>query len=489
LAAVIGLDLGTTNCKAVALTAEGRVLAAASSAYGLQSPHPGWAQQDVWEVWQGVTEAMQSLAAQVPPARVTGLCLSGAMHSVLLVDSDGAPLAPATTWADNRAASQVDALRTRSDPNALYQRTGCPLRSTYHPVRLRWWLLEASQLARRADRFVAIKDWILHRLTGVWATDLGLASTTGLLDIHCLRWDEEALSLAGVSPQRLPPLVSPSAVVGGLTGRAADETGLSEGLPIVAGTSDGGLANLGAGAVVPGQVVVTVGTSGAIRKVVNSPWLDPRERTWCYILVEGRWFAGGAINNGGLALQWVRENFYADLPVDEGYEQALKDAGAIAPGAEGVLLLPYFTGERSPHWDSYARAVVHGLGLEHTRAHVARAALEGVAFCLADVWEALADEEGKLAEPARLTGGITRAPTWAQLVADVLGIPLVPMEVADASALGAAMLGHWALGNVKTFGVSQTPEVSRMVLEPDPERHAFYVRRHQAFQSLYRLLR
>ena len=487
MALLIGLDLGTTSCKAVALTAEGRLLAAASTTYSLQWPQPGWAEQDVWKVWRGTAEALQALAAQLLPAQVTGICLSGAMHSLFPVDDEATPLAPAMAWADNRAAPQATALSARTDPHTLYQRTGCPLCSTYHVARLRWWFEQALQVAQRATRFIAIKDWILHRLTGVWATDLSMASATGLLDIHRLAWDEEALSLAGVSVERLPPLVVASTVVGELTKRAADETGLPAGIPVVAGGSDGGLANLGAGAVTSGQVVVTVGTSGAIRRVLDYPWLDEEERTWCYVLMEGRWFAGGAINNGGLALQWVRERFYPELPAEAGYEQLLTDAAAIPPGAGGVLMLPYFTGERSPHWNAAARAIIYGLGLEHSRAHVARATLEAVAFCLADVWQALA-EGNEPAEPARLTGGIVRAPIWVQILADVLGIPLAPVQIADASALGAAILGHWALGNIPALAEGGALPRLDLILEPDPQRHAFYSARHQAFQSLYRRL-
>lgn len=485
-ALLIGLDLGTTNCKAVALTADGHVAASASSSYRLQSPHPGWAAQDVWEVWRGVTETLRALAANVNREQVHGLCLSGAMHSLFPVDKEADPLALAMTWADNRAASYVPVLRAQTDPSALYQRTGCPLRSTYHPVRLRWWLGEGMPAPRGALRFVAIKDWILHRLTGIWATDLSLASTTGLLHLERLCWDEEVLALAGVTTDQLPPLVSPTAVVGGLTRSATEETGLPQGLPVIAGACDGGLANLGAGAISPGQVVVSIGTSGAVRKIVEHPLFDSAERIWCYLLMEGRWFVGGSINNGGLALQWICEKFYPDLPAERGYQQLLEDAATIPAGAGGVLMLPYFSGERNPHWNPQARALIHGLGLGHTRAHVARAVLEGVAFCLADVWEALVGEEQWI-EPARLTGAVTRSPVWVQILADVLGMPLVPVETADASALGAALLGHWALGNIKTLGIPQTPRVSTAFM-PDPERHAFYATRHRAFQKLYRLL-
>lgn len=486
MAVVIGLDLGTTNCKAVALGENGTVLAAVSQAYPLQSTRPGWAEQDPRQVWVGAARALRALADRSALASVAGLCVSGAMHSVLPIGEEGNPLALAMTWADQRAAGCVDSLRSQTDAHALYLRTGCPLRATYHAPRLRWWLEQGAETVRGAARFVAIKDWILHRLTGVWATDWSLASTSGLFDIRSLTWVDEALALAGVPEDRLCPVVSPEEVIGVLTKQAAMRTGLPEGLPVVAGASDGALANVGAGAVDPGQLVVTVGTSGAIRRIVRSPWFDPEERTWCYVLVKERWFAGGAINNGGLALEWVRERFYPELGAEQGYEAMLREAAAVAPGAEGVLMLPYLTGERSPHWQAGLSAVIYGLGLQHTRAHVARAAMEGVAFCLADVWQALA-EETVPAQPARLTGGITQSLLWAQIVADVLGIALAPVQVADASALGAAVLGHWALGYSRSLGW-RPHKVPASLIQPDAGRHSCYQRQHQAFQDLSRLV-
>jgi gluconokinase len=409
------------------------------------------------------------------------------MHSVLPVDAAGVPLAHALTWADQRAAPQAEALRQQLDPaarHALYARTGCRLNALYHPAKLRWWRQAAPAVFAQAARFVALKDWVFWRLTGRWLTDLGLASTTGLLDLQRLDWDPVALSLAGLDAACLPRLAAPDAVGGALQPAAAAATGLPAGLPVVPGSSDGGTANLGAGAVSPGQSVVTVGTSGAVRRLAAAPWLDPAERTWCYSLAAGRWFAGGAINNGGLALQWVRERFYPDLPGPAGYERLLHDAAAVAPGAEGVRLLPYFAGERSPHWNPSARAALTGLGLEHTRAHVARAALEGVAFCLADVWAVL--EPLPQSEPvARLTGNIARVPVWAQIVADVLGLRLEADEAADASAIGAALLGHLALGHFASLEECALRPSVVEVYEPDPVRHADYAPLHAGFQALY----
>jgi gluconokinase len=257
------------------------------------------------------------------------------------------------------------------------------------------------------------------------------------------------------------------------------------------------MANVGAGAVTAGDVVVTVGSSGAIRKVLDAPWLDDLERTWCYVSSEEGWFAGGAVNNAGLAVDWVRQCLYPDLPHARGYRRLLLDAASVPAGADGVLILPYLGGERSPHWDTPLSGVVHGLRLDHTRAHLARAVLEAVAFCLADVWEAVGGGH-PAGQPVPLTGGITRARLWAQIVADVLGIPLAPVEAADASALGAATVGWRALvgrgeapprpataegppaSSDRTTGSHAAP-----VVWPDDERHALYVARHDEFRRLY----
>lgn len=490
---MIGLDLGTTNCKAVLLDADGRVRAAASDGYRLQVPHPGWAEQDVRHVWEAAKKVLRAVAeaapADVPP---DGICFSGAMHSLLPVaDNAGTPLAPAMTWADARATAVYRGLIADTDTHALYRRTGCPVHSTYHLQRLRWWNRLEPETAERAHLWVGLKDWILHALTGVWASDLSLASTTGLLNLQSLSWDTGVLRLAGIHPEHLPPLVSPSAVVGELTAEAAAATGLPARLPVIAGGSDGAMASFGTGLARPGQAVITVGTSGAVRKIVAEPWFDPGERTFCYLLDDDPekplWFIGGAINNGGLTLQWVREKLYPELAGAAGFDQLKADAESVAPGAEGVFMLPYFAGERSPHWAPKDKGMLYGLGVQHTRAHIARAAMEGVANCLADVWDALYGSETAHGEIVRLTGGITRTPLWAQILADVLGVPLMALEVADTSATGAALLGMRALDQISAAprNLAVTVE-SGTVYTPDRRRHEFYKQHHREYRALRR---
>lgn len=476
LPVVIGLDLGTTHCKAIACGSNGEIVGSAKSTYALHSGLQGQAEQDAEEVWQGASHVLHRLASQLRGrASPQALCLSGAMHSVLPIGSSERPLARATTWADSRATPLVAQVRNEANPTTLYHQTGCPLHLPYHPIQLRWWATHYPH----ATRWVALKDWILFRLTGQWATDLSLASTTGLLNLHHLTWDDEALALAGITAQQLPPLVSPTETIGGLTESAARATKLPQSLPLIAGGSDGTLAMLGLGLTQPDRCAITIGTSGAVRRLTSAPHFDPEARTWCYLLESGGWVAGGAINNGGIVVEWLRQQFYPHLSQEDGYQQIAHDAQSVPLGAEGLLFLPYLSGERSPFWDANARGTFHGLRLAHTRAHFARAALEGIAFCLASVSAALWGEKPP-STPIPLTGGISRMGTWVQIVADVLGRPLVTLEGTDASAVGAARLGQLALDPTLQFDLPPTTQP----FAPDPARHAHYRTLHTYFQAL-----
>lgn len=486
MAYMIGLDLGTTRCKAVAVTPDGEVLGSTAASYSLDSPRPDWVVQDPDEVWEAALNSLKELAEQLSTEQPLGISLSGAMHSLFPLDKHGAPMAKAMTWADQRAAGKVQSLQQQIDPERLQESTGCPLQSSYFPGRLRWWQEEDPRNYQAAAHFVGIKDWVLSQLCGSLATDLGMASTSGLLNIHDLTWDTQALELAGITAQRLPRLVSPQAVAGELEEAIAKQTGLPGGLPVVAGTSDGGLANLGAGAVHPGQSVITVGTSGAVRRIISAPHADRSGRTWCYVLLQDRWFSGGAINNAGLAIQWVRQRFFGEQPGEAGFHVLFDEAAKIPAGSQGVFFLPYLTGERSPHWDPQVRGLLKGLSLETERGQIARAALEGVAYCLADVWQAIDAESPD--EPVRLTGSITRDPDWMQILADVLGLRLAPVEVADASALGAAILGLAALGSISGIEALGDKTQLGQVIEPNPKTHAQYRELHRQFQALYKKL-
>ncbi len=461
----LGLDIGTTGCKVVALGAAGNVLGVASATYPLLTDAAGKAEQDPHAIWGAVCESLKGVSDHLfhsgLPPHPAGLSLSGAMHSLLPLGAHAEPLGNAVTWADSRAEELLE------DAGDIYGKTGCPLETPYHPARLRWFREARPELFARTRTFVSIKDYVAYRLTGTLATDIGMASTSGLLDIHTAQWDGDALELAEITADVLPELTSPTAQLSMLSAETAATTGLAAGTPIFAGTSDGGLANLGSGVVHPGETVVTVGTSGAVRQVADAPQLGPEGLTWCYLLAENRYFAGGAINNGGLALEWLRATFYGEFSRQRGFEQLLKDAAEAEPS--DVICLPYLTGERTPHWDASLRGSVFGVGKAHTRADLARAGLEGVAFCLADVYSLLRPNE----QPLQLTGGVTRSPFWAQLITDTLGVKAELNRVADASAIGAALLAQIALHWTTFEGAAKIASVGeRTLLTPDAENHA-----------------
>ncbi len=476
----LGLDLGTTGCKVVALGADGTVLGSAAATYPLLTDATGRAEQDPAAIWDAASTILRQLAGEIG-SDFAGLALGGAMHSVLPLGADGEPLGHALTWADSRA----DKLRLpEAELGALYERTGCPAEVPYHPARLRWLADADLERFHRTQKVAALKDFVGYRLTGTLATDVGMASTTGLHKLRGDGWDESALEHAGISREMLPGLLEPTAQLGLLTAKAASLTGLAAGLPIFAGSSDGALANLGSGVVRPGETVVTVGTSGAVRRVVAEPWLNGERLTWCYRFGRERLFAGGAVNNGGLALGWLRRTLYSELPKDEGFRRLLGDAAQAEPS--DLICLPYLTGERTPYWDASLRGSFFGLAEHHTRADLARAGLEGVAFSLAEVFDLLGVED----KPVQLSGGVTRNPFWAQLLTDTLGAKTELNNVADASVIGAALLAQVALG-FRSFDSAalEVADEERPTLTPDPDAHARLRAKRQRAQALLKATR
>ncbi len=475
---VIGLDLGTTGIKAIAVTADDRVVARGGAAASMRTPRPGWATQDAEAYWRQTRRALAEVTGRASAARVDAIAISGAMHTLVPIGRDDRPLTEAITWADARGADQAEAMRREHDTVALHHATGCPVRWLYAPARLRWWRQHDQRTFTRAARFVSIKEWVTFRLTGRWAVDASLASSTGLLRMDSLAYDRAALGLAGVEAERLSPVVPSESSVSELSGRLARSLGLRKGTMVIAGGSDGALANLGAAGAMPGRVVISVGTSGAVRFAVDrgGACVDDRELTWCYHLAADRFVRGAAMNNGGIALRWLADVLYGDVPASRRVARLLRDAAGYA-GPCRVDIEPYVCGERTPLWNPFARGAVTGLTLNTSRAELAHAGVRAVCACVADLWDALGLGTGSdvtaataASDEACLTGAITRNPAWAQTLADTLGVPLRASESADASALGAARLGQLVRGRVPSLD-SLTPATTDHTYRPDPSRH------------------
>lgn len=479
---VLGVDVGTTSAKATAFAPNGSELARGEVGYPLDEPHPGWAEQDPQVVADAAVEAIR-IAAQEARAgghTIAGLSLSSAMHGLVALDAHDAPLTALLTWGDTRASDQAERLK-REHPE-LHGRTGTPLHPMSPLAKLCWLRESQPDTFAAASRFVGVKELVLQRLTGEWAVDHSVASGTGLLHIRSLEWDAMALEVAGISAHQLAPLV-PAKERFALRARASAETGLLGGTPVIAGAGDGPLANLGVGAVKPGMAAVSIGTSGALRVMVENPATDPAGRVFCYALTPGRWAVGGAVNNGGVVLQWAGEALAPDL--GEHAEEALLELAASVPaGSEGLIMLPYLLSERAPHWSALPRGAYVGLTRGHGRAHLIRAAIEGVCQQLAVVLASVRDAGNDVVQ-VRATGGFARSDLWRQILTDALGMEIGFPAGHEGSGFGAALLGMEALGLIDS--IDRAAELVRIHdrVQPGVQASATYAELLPIFVSLY----
>jgi xylulokinase len=433
---LLGLDLGTGSLKALLMDPEGRVLGEASRSYPVLSPHPGWAETDPQEWWRAVAEAIGE-AVGSRSAEVRAIGLSGQMHGVVLSKADGTPLRNAVLWADSRSGEKLGFYRLLG-PEQL-KRLANPITTGMAGPSLLW-LRDLEMAYWQADWALQPKDWLRLRLTGTAASEPSDASATLLYDLVADTWFDELVEHLGLRRKILAPLQPSGSVAGELTVEAARHLGLRAGIPVAAGAGDTAAAMLGSGLVRPGAVQLSVGSGAQIVAPSAELQIDPTLRTHLYrAAAPGRWYNMAAMQNAGLGLEWVRG------VLGLSWEEAYREAFSVGAGCEGLSFLPHLTGERTPHLDPKARGAWAGLGLGHTRAHLMRSALEGVAYAIRQGMEAL-ESAGTVIPELRLAGGGTLDPRWRQLLADVLGKRLLAAETASASAKGAALLGGIAAG-------------------------------------------
>ena len=460
--AFVGVDIGTTGTKAVAYDQSGEALAQELREYPLRSPRRGRAEQNPEEILDAVLDSLSGVANALKARGLQVGCVSfsAAMHSLVALDGEGRPLTPSVTYADNRASKQARRIRTELDGLAIHRRTGTPIHPMSPLAKLLWFRETDPDTFEAAEKWVSAKEYVFSRLFGEFVVDHSVASAAGLFNLEHRDWDEGALRVAGVPPEKLSRLVPTTHVMEGLIPEYAGRLGLGRDTPFVVGANDGALANLGVGAVEPGVVAVSIGTSGAVRSVVHEPEIEEGGRLFCYVLDEGVWVTGGPVNNGGLALRWLRDNVFPELKkAAEGqgsnpYDLMGEMAGKVPAGSEGLIFLPYLTGERAPQWNPGARAAFFGMTLGHGRDHMVRAVMEGVTFQVRAVARVLEEVAGRPQE-VRATGGFARSALWRQIMADVFGREVVFPEGVEGSSLGAALLGMKATGESGSLGAAK----------------------------------
>jgi len=485
---LISIDLGTSSIRVALTNNELKVIFLKQFPVSLQMDGLGKAVQDADEIIKLALDGLSTVlkwadANQVKPI---GICFSNASASLVGLDEDFQPLAPALTYLDLRSRAQAENLLALHGSDA-FRFTGAPVHASYWLPKFQW-LAATNPAVHKAAYFCTIKDLLVYRLTGQFMTDVANAGADGMCDVRTMDWDPKLLKLAGIERGQLPQVAPTTAILDLAPVVNIPELRKHSDLKIILGAMDGLLASLGAGAFLPGQVTTTIGSSGACRVAARMPLTegDPL-LIWSYPLDKDIWFSGGAMNNGGLVTKWLVENFSLSGIADErGYEAFFSEAASVNAGAEGLIFLPYLYGERAPIYTENARGVFFGLTAQHKRAHFSRAGLEGILFALYSIYTIV--QPAGNSQPIQVTGGYLKSDLLLQIQADIFGVTIETRENLEGSVIGAAMVGMKALGVIRDYqDVTAMLPVDRVFL-PDEQNHKTYQHHYKRFKKLHEIM-
>jgi len=485
----LGLDISTTGSKALLMNATGVVAGVALSPHTLQTPQPLWSEQDPREWWQAASACIRQVLADsgISGADVAAIGLTGQMHGLVLLDAQGEILRPAILWNDQRTQAQCDEIHRRIGRERFIQITGNVALTGFTAPKILWVKENEPDLYARAAQVLLPKDYVRYRLTGSYAMDKADGAGTVLLDLRARTWSDEVLAALELPRAWMPPLYEGPEITGTLSPEAAEATGLLAGTPVMAGGGDQAAQAVGVGAVEPGVVALTVGTSGVVFATTPTALIEPQGRlhAFCHA-VPGLWHFMGVMLSAAGSLQWYRDTLAPQMS----FTELLDEAAPIPAGSEGLQFLPYLSGERTPHPDPLARGAWVGLTLRHSRGHLTRALLEGVSFGLKDSFMLIKEAGlGKIRQ-VRASGGGTKGALWRQILASVLETELVTLNTTEGAAYGAALLaavgaGHWA--DVPTACATAIRITGST--EPDPVQVEAYARAYPLYRELYPALR
>lgn len=490
---LLGIDVGTGGSRAVLINGSGDILATETVEHvPFASPQTGWGEQDPNDWWRASAAAIRAvLAHDSRPDEIAGIGLSGQMHGSVLLDSDDKVLRPALIWCDQRTDAQCKSLTNKVGAARLIELTCNPALTGFTLPKLLWVREREPEIWEKVKCVLLPKDFVRLKLSGDKATDVADASGTLLLDVARRRWSSEMLSHAEIDERVLPRVFESQEITGTVSQVAADETGLRAGTPIVAGAGDQAAGAVGVGIVKPGFVSATIGTSGVVFAASNSPSLDPKGRvhTFCHAVPQ-RWHVMGVTQGAGLSLRWFRDQFGVTSQSErDPYDLLTQEAETTPVGADGLLWAPYLMGERTPHLDPNARAALVGLTASHTRAHIVRAILEGVAFSLRDSFEIFKEMQVPI-EKIRLAGGGARSSLWRQIQADIYGQEIETVQAEEGAAYGVALLAGVAAGVWSSVDAACEAVVKvRDRVAPDPAAMKVLDRQYAQYQALYPALR
>lgn len=491
---LLGIDIGTSGTKALLIDESGRVLASATEEYPLLTPRPGWAEQHPQDWWRATVDAIRAVLAQagVTGGDVSGLGLSGQMHGSVFLGANNEVIRPALLWCDQRTAAQCQWINSTAGESLVVEETLNPMLTGFTAPKIIWLRQEEPDQYARVRKVLLPKDYIRLMLSGEFASEVSDASGTALLNVRQRQWSTRLMNAIDVDPAWMAPVFESQEPSTRVCAEAAEATGLAAGTPIVGGGGDQAAGAVGNGIVRTGVVSSTTGTSGVVFAFMDEPLVDQRLRahTFCHA-VPGKWHTMGVMLSAGGSLRWIRdalcgpERDVAAAMGKDPYEVMCEEAAAAPPGCEGLVFLPYLTGERTPYPDPDAKGVFFGLHLRHTRAHLIRAVLEGVAFGLKDSFDIFGDM-GVPIDQVRASGGGARSKLWLQIQADATNHPHHTINVEEGPALGVALLAGVGAG-VYSSVAEACDAVIRLASETKPiaANAELYRRCHALYQQLY----
>ena len=489
----LGVDIGTSGVKAALFDTAGNQLALSYREYHMIFRDGGIAELDPQVIFDEFIVVVRE-CLEMAGRRPSGIGISTQMHSTMGVGKDVRPLTNLIPWADTRSLAESEYIETHFVCRYYHERAGCRVQHPIYPLsKILWFERHEPRLFAEIDKFVSIKTYILHRLMGELLADITDASASSLFNIHQFDWDEEILrDILNVDKSKFAPTVDITTVLRGIKPEYAAAMGISPHTPVVIGSGDGIMANLACAGVDAATMSCTIGTSGALRFIVDKPAFDPRQRTWCFCFTRDKWVTGGAINNGGIVLKWLREQHRtqyeheaAQMGLPDAYKLFDEYAVQVPVGCDGLLFLPYLTGERSPGWNAQAKGYLCGIKLSHDKRHIVRAAMEGIMYNMYSIYNIIEKMSGG-AQRIVANGGYAKSAPWLQIQADIFGKDIMVPEIGEAAAYGAAMTAMVALG--ATAGFDTLPVLSAQTVHPSAQNHALYEKSYAQFSELYEML-
>ncbi len=472
---VLVVDVGTTNIKAGVINEKGEILSLSRKEIKIERPERGAAEHNPEMLFRNFLTVVQKVVKNYQ-GDISLLILSSYFFGFLPVNKDKVPLMGMMTLLDTRSNIIMNKLENNEDIEEIYQRTGCPPTFIYSLPKILWLKEKKPQIFRETKWFLSSKDYLIYKLIGKLYTEPSVSSSTQLLNIHNLQWDELALSIAGIEENKLPPIVPGEKILTTLPQKTKDMLGLKGKVSLVPGVYDGGGVAIGIGGLGKNLGVSNLGTSAMLRVSSSSPIVDKsgKRRLQTCFLTSGKWLVGGAIINAGITLKWFRNILAKNNQKKDNYEEIISPAKKIKPGSDGLFFLPFLTGERDPRIGNKASGMFFGLKEYHTYGHLVRAILEGVAYTLKMTKEALTDNQVLIRE-IRIGGGGSQSEFWIQIFSDILNVPIRRSLVEESALMGGAILGYYALGEYKTIEqASQEMVKMGKLFYPDPQNIKIY---------------